>query len=100
MTRIVCLEAIEDCDQAIALGRKDFLVYYAKGQAMQLVKKNEEGLKVADECIRLKPNDPRGYLLKSMFYNDIRTEDAMKKAEEYQIEFRNRLESFQFKFHY
>jgi len=100
MTRIACLEAIEDCDNAIRLGRKDFLVNYTKGQAMQLIKKNEEGLKVADECIRLEPKDPRGYLLKSMFYNDIRTEDAMKKAEECRIEFRNRLESFKFKFHY
>jgi hypothetical protein len=91
---------MEDCDNAMRLGRKDFLINYTKGQAMQLVKKNEEGLKVADECIRLEPKDPRGYLLKSMFYNDIRTEDAMKKAEEYRIEFRNRLESFKFKFHY
>ena len=100
MTRIACLEAIEDCDNAMRIGRKDFLVNYTKGQAMQLIKKNEEGLKVADECIRLEPKDPRGYLLKSMFYNDIRTEDAMKKAEEYRVEFRNRLESFKFKFHY
>ena len=100
MTRIACIEAIEDCDNAMRLGRKDFLVYYTKGEAMQLVKKNEEGLKVADECIRLEPKDPRGYLLKSMFYNDIRTENAMKKAEEYRIEFRNRLTTFRFDFHY
>ncbi len=100
MTRMACLEAIEDCDNAMRLGRKDFLVYYTKGEAMQLVKKNEEGLKVADECIRLEPKDPRGYLLKSMFYNDIRTENAMKKAEEYRTEFRNRLTHFRFDFHY
>jgi tetratricopeptide (TPR) repeat protein len=100
MTRIACIEAMEDCDNALRLGRKDFLVNYTKGQAMQLIKKNEEGLKVADECIRLEPKDPRGYLLKSMFYNDIRTEDAMKKAEEYRIEFRERLQTFKFKFHY
>lgn len=100
MTRMACIEAIEDCDKALALGRKDFLVYYTKGQAMQLIKKNEEGLKVADECIRLEPSDPRGYLLKSMFYNDIRTEDAYKKAEEYRTEFREKLNFFQFDFHY
>jgi tetratricopeptide (TPR) repeat protein len=100
MTRIACLEAMEDCDNAMRIGRKDFLVNYTKGQAMQLIKKNEDGLKVADECIRLEPKDPRGYLLKSMFYNDIRTEDAMKKAEECRVEFRKRLESFKFKFHY
>ena len=100
MTRMACIEAIEDCDNAMRLGRKDFLVYYTKGEAMQLVKKNEEGLKVADECIRLEPKDPRGYLLKSMFYNDIRTENAMKKAEEYRTEFRNRLTTFRFDFHY
>jgi len=76
------------------------LVWKEDKDSMQLIKKNEEGLKVADECIRLEPKDPRGFLLKSMFYNDIRTEDAMKKAEEYRIEFRNRLESFKFKFHY
>ena len=100
MTRIACIEAMEDCDNAMRLGRKDFLVNYTKGQAMQLIKKNEVGLKVADECIRLEPKDPRGYLLKSMFYTDIRTEDAMKKAEECRVEFRKRLESFKFKFHY
>ncbi len=100
MTRIACLEAIEDCDIAMRLGRKDFLANYTKGEAMQLIKKDEDGLKVADECIRLEPKDPRGYLLKSMFYNDIRTEEAMKKAEEYRIEFRNRLETFRFNFHY
>jgi len=99
MTRIACLEAIEDCNNAMRLGRKDFLVNYTKGEAMQLIKKNEDGLKVADECIRLEPKDPRGYLLKSMFYNDIRTEDAMEKAEECRVEFRKRLESFKFKFH-
>lgn len=100
MTRMTCTEAMEDCDNAMRLGRKDFLVYYTKGEAMQLIKKNEEGLKIADECIRLEPNDPRGYLLKSMFYNDIRTENAMKKAEEYRTEFRNRLIDFRFDFHY
>ena len=100
MTRIACIEAMEDCDNALRLGRKDFLINYTKGQAMQLIKKNEEGLKVADECIRLEPKDPRGYLLKSMFYNDIRTEDANKKAEEYRVEFRKRLTTFQFDFHY
>lgn len=100
MTRMVCTEAMEDCDNAMRLGRKDFLVYYTKGEAMQLIKKNEEGLKIADECIRLEPKDPRGYLLKSMFYNDIRTENAMKKAEEYRTEFRNRLIDFRFDFHY
>lgn len=100
MTRMACTEAMEDCDNAIRLGRRDFLVYYTKGEAMQLIKKNEEGLNVAEECIRLEPKDPRGYLLKSMFYNDIRTEEAMKKAEEYRIEFRNRLTTFQFDFHY
>ena len=100
MTRMACIEAIEDCDNAMRLRRRDFLVYYTKGEAMQLIKKNEEGLKVSDECIRLEPKDPRGYLLKSMFYNDIRTENAMKKAEEYRIEFRNRLTTFRFDFHY